>query len=179
MRTGPCSCRFFVRPRLHDASVIREVLPPDTSSVFEAMRTLRTGLGDRDSFVCRVDERQRPQGYRLVAAFEGGEPEADAVAGFRVADGLAWGRYLYVDDLSTRPAARRRGLAAGLLDWLLQEARRLGCDQLHLDSGIGLDRADAHRLYLNSGLVISAHHFARDLSFPVEGRPGRSFGRKG
>ena len=51
--------------------------------------------------------------------------------------------------------------AGALLDWLLEEAARLGCDQLHLDSGFGLDRADAHRLYLDSGMVISAHHFAR------------------
>jgi hypothetical protein len=41
------------------------------------------------------------------------------------------------------------------------EGRRLDCDQLHLDSGVGLDRADAHRLYLNPGLAIAAHHFAR------------------
>jgi hypothetical protein len=48
-----------------------------------------------------------------------------------------------------------------LLDWLLEEAARLGCDQLHLDSGVGLDRAGAHRLYLNAGMVIASHHFAR------------------
>lgn len=44
---------------------------------------------------------------------------------------------------------------------LVEEATRLGCGQLHLDSGVGIDRADAHRLYMNAGLVISAHHFAR------------------
>ena len=59
------------------------------------------------------------------------------------------------------PSARRRGHGAALLAWLAEEAARLGCDQLHLDSGVGLDRADARRLYLNAGLVISAHHFAR------------------
>lgn len=58
-------------------------------------------------------------------------------------------------------AARRRGHARSLLDWLLVEARRLGCGQIHLDSGVGIDRADAHRLYLNAGMVIAAHHFAR------------------
>jgi hypothetical protein len=50
------------------------------------------------------------------------------------------------------------------MDWLGEEAQRLGCDQLHLDSGVGIDRADAHRLYLNSGLVIAAHHFARQVA---------------
>jgi GNAT superfamily N-acetyltransferase len=85
------------------------------------------------------------------------------VAGFRAGHSLAWGRHLYVDDLSTLPAARRRGHGRALLDWLVEEGRRLGCDQLHLDSGVGLDRADAHRLYLNAGLVIASHHFARLL----------------
>jgi GNAT superfamily N-acetyltransferase len=143
--------------------VIRELLPPETGLAFEAMRALRTDLADEMTFVRRVDEIQRAEGYRLVAAFDDGEAVAAAVAGFRTGHNLAWGHHLYVDDLSTRPEARKRGHGRGLLAWLTEEAGRLGCDQLHLDSGVGLDRADAHRLYLNSGLVISAHHFARQL----------------
>jgi GNAT superfamily N-acetyltransferase len=143
--------------------VIRELLPPETGLAFEAMRALRTGLTNEESFVQQVDGVQRAEGYRLVAAFEDGEADAAAAAGFRAGHNLAWGNYLYVDDLSTRPEARRRGHGRNLLAWLTEEAGRLGCDQLHLDSGVGLDRADAHRLYLNSGLVISAHHFTRQL----------------
>jgi GNAT superfamily N-acetyltransferase len=141
--------------------VIREILPPETAAAFRAMRALRTGVADEAAFVRVVDEVQRAEGYRLVGAFEEGESEAAAVAGFHVAHHLAWGHHLYVDDLSTLPEARRLGHARALLDWLLEEARRLGCEQLHLDSGVGIDRADAHRLYLNAGLVISSHHFAR------------------
>lgn len=128
------------------------------------MQALRTDLGDEERFVHAVDEVQRPEGYRLLGAFEEGEREAVAVAGFRAAHGLAWGHYLYVDDLATLPQARRRGHGRALLDWLGEEAGRLGCDQLHLDSGVGLDRADAHRVYLNSGMVIAAHHFARRVA---------------
>lgn len=144
--------------------MIREVVPPDTGTVFRAMQVLRTDLGDEGRFVYTVDEVQRLEGYRLLGAFEEGEREAVAVAGFRAAHGLAWGHYLYVDDLSTLPQARRRGHARALLDWLAVEALRLGCDQLHLDSGVGLDRADAHRVYMNSGMVIAAHHFARRVA---------------
>ena len=141
--------------------MIRELPPEETALAFEAMRALRIDQADEAAFVERVNELQRPEGYRLVAALEEGERDAAAVAGFRVGHNLAWGHFLYVDDLSTRPDARRRGHGRALLDWLVEEAARLGCDQLHLDSGVGLERADAHRLYLNSGLVISAHHFAR------------------
>ena len=35
---------------------------------------------------------------------------------------LAWGRFLYVDDLSTLPEARRRGYGMELLEWLRDEA---------------------------------------------------------
>ena len=125
------------------------------------MRALRTDLADEQAFIRQVEEVQRPEGYRLVAAFDDGETNACAVAGFRTGHGFAWGHYLYVDDLSTLPEARRRGHGRQLLDWLAEEAARLGCKQVHLDSGVGLDRADAHRLYLNAGLVIAAHHFAR------------------
>jgi GNAT superfamily N-acetyltransferase len=140
---------------------VREILPPDTGLAFEAMRALREHLVDEAAFVRRVDELQRPEGYRLAGAFEDRTPGAVAVAGFRLGHNLAWGDYLYVDDLSTLPGARRRGHARALLDWLVEEARRSGCDQLHLDSGFGPARADAHRLYFNAGLEIVTHHFAR------------------
>ncbi len=125
------------------------------------MKALRADLVDEDAFVRAVDDVQRAKGYRLVGVFEDDESEAAAVAGFRTLHSLAWGRCLYVDDLSTLPQTRRRGHARALLDWLLEEAGRLGCDQFHLDSGVGLDRVDAHLLYLNAGMVIACHHFAR------------------
>jgi GNAT superfamily N-acetyltransferase len=142
---------------------IREIQPGDTGSAFLAMKALRTHVADEAEFVRRVDEVQRPEGYRLVGAFDAEEPAAAAVAGFREGNNLAWGHFLYVDDLATRPEFRRRGLGRGLLVWLAREAAKLGCGELHLDSGVQLERADAHRLYLNSGLVITSHHFARKL----------------
>ncbi len=142
---------------------IREIQPPDTGLAFLAMKALRTHVAEEDEFVRRVDEVQRPEGYRLVGAFDREDVAAAAVGGFREGNNLAWGHFLYVDDLATRPEFRRRGLGTALLVWLAREAATLGCDQLHLDSGVTYDRADAHRLYMNSGLVITAHHFGRKL----------------
>ena len=142
---------------------VREIQPGETGLAFLAMQALRTHLADEDDFVRRVDDVQRGEGYRLVGAFDREEPPAAAVAGFREGNNLAWGHFLSVDDLATRPEFRRRGLGTALLVWLAREAAKLGCEELHLDSGVQLDRADAHRLYMNSGLVITSHHFARRL----------------
>ncbi len=142
---------------------VREIQPGETGSAFLAMKELRTQLSDEAEFVRLVDEVQRPEGYRLVGTFDREETPAAAVAGFRTGNNLAWGHFLYVDDLATRPEFRRRGLGTGLLVWLAREAATLGCQQLHLDSGVDLSRAAAHRLYFNSGLVITSHHFARRL----------------
>jgi GNAT superfamily N-acetyltransferase len=140
---------------------LREILPPRTADAFEAMRALRTHHDDEEAFVRRVDEQQRPQGYRIVAAFEG--ERAVAVAGFRVLRTLFSGEVLYVDDRSTHPDARRRGHAGALLDWCAEEGRRLGCDEIHLDSGVIPERQDAHRLYFNRRLRIASYHFVRPL----------------
>jgi GNAT superfamily N-acetyltransferase len=141
---------------------VRELAPGETALAFRAMRALRTSLENEDEFVRRVNELQRPEGYRLVAAFDEDPGEAAAVAGFRVGHSLAWGLYVYIDDLSTLPEARRRSHAGRLLDWVMDEARRLGCEQVHLDSAVGPERREAHRLYLNNGFLIAAHHFARE-----------------
>jgi GNAT superfamily N-acetyltransferase len=142
--------------------MIREIEPHETALAFPAMEALRTWLKGEDEFVRLVDGVQRPQGYRLAGAFEDGTGHAVAVAGFRVTHLLAaGGASLYVDDLSTLPEARRRGHARALLDWTLEEARRLGCTHLELDSAVGPTRADAHRLYMNAGMQITAFHFGR------------------
>jgi GNAT superfamily N-acetyltransferase len=139
---------------------IRELPPGETHLAHRAMLALRAAYASERDFAEHVDRVLRAGGYRLIGAFHAQREQALAVAGFRAVESLAWGRYLYIDDLSTAPEARRQGLAGALLDWLIDEARSLGCEQLHLDSGTGAERFDAHRLYSSHGLSIYAHHFA-------------------
>jgi GNAT superfamily N-acetyltransferase len=146
-----------------DPVEIRELPVGETHRAHKAMAALRPAYENERGFAEHVDGVLRPGGYRLIGALLPGREQAVAVAGFRVGDSLAWGHHLYVDDLSTEHDARRQGHAGALLDWLVQEARRLGCGQLHLDSGTGAERFAAHRLYHDRGLAIHAHHFARGL----------------
>ncbi len=127
------------------------------------MLELRPRWETAEALVDFIDNSLRPAGYRLVGVFDGDQPDAVAAAGFRELRSLAWGHCLYVDDVSTIPAARRLGHGEQLMDWLVEEARRLGCEGLHLDSGVAADRAPAHRLYMRNGLRISAHHFEREI----------------
>ena len=142
---------------------VRELGPGETALAARTLLELRPGLGTPEALVRQVDERQRAAGYRLVGAFDDGAQDAAAVAGFRVNEFLAWGRHLYVDDLVTAAEHRGRGLADRLFDWLQDEARRCGCTQFHLDSGVGEDRQDAHRFYFRHGLRIASYHFVREL----------------
>lgn len=142
---------------------VREIRAGETWRAAAALLELRPRWGDAATLVDVIDARQRPAGYRLVGAFEDGAESAAAVCGFREATMLAWGRHLYVDDLSTLPAARGRGHADRLLRWVIEEARRLGCEAVHLDSGVGADRAAAHRLYMRHRFRISSHHFQLQL----------------
>ena len=140
---------------------VRELPAGETARAARALLELRPSYGPPDRLVGRVDDVLRPGGYRLAGSFEPGADDASAAAGFRVVEMLAWGRAVYIDDLVTLPDARGRGHADALFTWIEEEADRLGCDQLHLDSGVGPDRADAHRFYFRHGLRIVSFHFAR------------------
>ncbi len=142
--------------------MVRELGIGETHLAYAAMLELRPRIGSPEDFVRTVDETQRAEGYRLAAVLDGGE-EATSVAGFREIHDLGWGHILYCDDLSTRAAYRGRGHAGLLIDWMVGEARRLGCGEFHLDSGVGTDRMTAHRLYFNKGMRISAYHFQRSV----------------
>lgn len=127
------------------------------TACYPVMHQLRPAL-TADEFLRRV-ALQRAQGYRL--AFLEVDGVIACVAGFRVSHCLAWGKFLYVDDLVTDNAQRSKGCGKALLDWLRNEARRAGCHQFHLDSGV--QRKDAHRFYEREGMDRSAFHFAEIL----------------
>ena len=99
------------------------------------------------------------EGYQLAFIEEDGK--AVAAIGYRYLQYLYNGKHIYIDDLSTLPAARGKGYAGKLLDFVEAEARLKGYKAVTLDSGY--QRLDAHRLYLNKGFVLSSHHFSKTL----------------
>jgi GNAT superfamily N-acetyltransferase len=125
---------------------------------------LRTYLNTHEqAFVSQV-QRQIQEGYHLAYIQDGGQIKA--LAGFRFLEFLAWGKVIYIDDLVSDAATRKSGYGSTILKWVIKEAKKAKCDQVHLDSGP--QRHDAHRLYLNHGFKIIGHHFALDLKEPTK-----------
>lgn len=110
---------------------------------------------DCEKLIAQV-KNQREAGYEI--AYVEADGEVLCVAGFVVGIKLAWGKHFYVDDLVTAERHRSKGAGTKMISWLKSHARQLGCNQLHLDSGV--QRFDAHRFYLREGFNIDCHHFA-------------------
>ena len=141
---------------------VRELTADDCHLAYLAMRELRPQVGEADAFVERV-RRQFDEGYRLIGAFDGEVSHAVSVAGFRIEEKLAWGRHVYIDDLSTLPEGRGRGGATALLRWIDALAAAEDITEVHLDSGVQPERQAAHALYFREGHRISSYHFQKTV----------------
>ena len=128
---------------------------------YETMSQLRPHIKE-DEFIPQV-KRQAKYDYRL--AFIEDNKRVVSVAGFRFSETLVWGKIMYIDDLVTDGTQRSKGYGDKMIDWLMDLARKNGCREFHLDSGV--QRFLAHRFYFRKGLTISGYHFESMLD---EGR---------
>jgi GNAT superfamily N-acetyltransferase len=135
---------------------------------FLVMQELRQHL-DEDTFMAQV-ARQAAQGYRL--AYLEADGDVCAVAGFRLGETLAWGKFLYVDDLVTASHHRSKGYGKALLDFLINHAQENDCAMFHLDSGV--QRHEAHAFYFREGLRITSYHFVKLTSRAAHDAPTKA-----
>lgn len=113
----------------------------------------------RENFLPTVKKLSENTGFRLVYLKDA--EGIKAVGGFRIAEWLAGGKYLEIEDLATRDGERSKGYGGKLFDWLVALAKRENCDQLRLVSHV--KRFSAHRFYLRQGMIIEAHYFSMSL----------------
>ncbi|MEL6862982.1 MAG: GNAT family N-acetyltransferase [Bacteroidota bacterium] len=127
-------------------------------SSFEIMQELRPKL-EKAQYVDLVRQLESECNYQLLGSYADGQLEG--LAGFRISRSLAWGKYLYVDDLITSASKRSGGNGKRMMDWLIELAREQGCERIDLDSGV--QRFAAHRFYLRERMDILCYHFTRML----------------
>lgn len=140
-----------------DVRIALAVEDDDILNCYAVMSELRPHVSSEE-FLPRVRRQMEIAGYRLAYIADG---EVKAVAGFRISECLAWGTFMYVDDLVSKEGERSKGYGGQLFDWLVEYARSEGCEQFHLDSGV--QRFAAHRFYLLKRMSIDAHHFGLRL----------------
>jgi GNAT superfamily N-acetyltransferase len=140
-----------------DVRIALAVEDDEILNCYPVMSELRPHVSAED-FLPRVRRQMESAGYKLAYVSDG---EVKAVAGFRISECLAWGAFMYVDDLVSKEGERSKGYGGQLFDWLVEYARGEGCDQFHLDSGV--QRFAAHRFYLTKRMSIEAHHFGLKL----------------
>ncbi len=119
-----------------------------------AFHELRPHLSE-DEFLARW-RVQAGEGYQIIYIPVG--DRVPAAAGYRLLNTMAWGKILYLDDLVAMESSQKTGLGSALLRYLQDEARRLGCDALHLDTGY--QRHLAHRAYFRNGFRMDCMHLA-------------------
>jgi len=129
----------------------------DIALCYAILAQLRPHL-EEVAFVTTIKRLSESTGFKLAYLMDG---DAKAVAGFRVSEWLHAGKYLEIEDFATNSTDRSKGYGRQLFNWLVAQARREGCSQLRLVSGV--QRTDAHRFYARHGMVHEAQYFSLDL----------------
>jgi ribosomal protein S18 acetylase RimI-like enzyme len=129
----------------------------EISDCYTVMAELRPHLRPEE-FLPTVKRLTELAGFQLAYLTDG---EIKAVAGFRISEWLAGGRYLEIEDLVAKSGDRSKGYGGELFDWLVEHARENHCSQVRLVSRVS--RKDAHRFYLRKGMQLEAYYFSMNL----------------
>jgi GNAT superfamily N-acetyltransferase len=124
---------------------------------YSVMSELRPQI-QPDEFLPIVKRLAEIANFQLVYITDG---EIKAVAGFRISEWLAGGKYLEIEDLAAKSGERSKGYGGELFDWLIAHAKENNCRQVRLVSHVR--RFDAHRFYLRKGMTLEAHYFSMKL----------------
>lgn len=114
----------------------------DFRRAWPVMRELRDHL-DEERWIELADVMVL-DGYRLLS-LQGDDGAIEALAGFRVATNLYYGKHVWVYDLVTTGGSTSKGHGRLLLGAVEDVAAAEGCELVALSSG--LQRTDAHRFY--------------------------------
>ena len=124
---------------------------------YSVMAELRPHIRS-DEFLSLVKRLSAIAGFQLACLTDS---EIKAVAGFRISEWLAGGKYLEIEDLVVKSGERSKGYGGELFDWLVEYAKENNCLQVRLVSRVS--RTGAHRFYLRKGMNLEAHYFSMNL----------------
>ena len=104
----------------------------EISDCYPVMSELRPHINPEE-FLPKVKKLTQTADFKLVYLTDG---EIKAVAGFRISEWLARGKYLEIEDFVTSDRDRSKGYGGQLFDWLVNYAGEHDCDQVRLVSHV-------------------------------------------
>lgn len=111
---------------------------------------------DQKTYIHQIRDICRTGPARMLVAISNDEKnEILGLTVYRVTENIKYSKHLYCDDLVTNENKRSTGVGRCLINALKNEGKKLGIDQLTLDSGC--QRGQAHKFYLREGFII--HQF--------------------
>jgi GNAT superfamily N-acetyltransferase len=125
---------------------------------YKVMKYLRDQYTEEE-YLSFVKDHLLNENFQLALMNDNDQPVC--VSGFRIGHSLAWGKFIYIDDLVTNPNIRSNGYGEALFNWVSEYGKEHGCKELHLDSGV--QRHSAHRFYLRERMDIVFYHFKKIL----------------
>lgn len=105
----------------------------EIAECFPVMSELRPHIAAHE-FVPLVRRLSDATGFRMAFLRSGGEVKC--VAGYRISEWLAGGKYLEIEDLVSKQCERSKGYGSQLFDWLKDLATRSECRQVRLVSNV-------------------------------------------
>ncbi|HQU94448.1 MAG TPA: GNAT family N-acetyltransferase [Pyrinomonadaceae bacterium] len=125
---------------------------------YAVMSELRPHIAEED-FLPQVKRQMAESGFQLIYLMDDGEVKA--AAGIRIAEWLARGMSLDLEDLVATESDRSKGYGGELLDWLFDYGRERGCTEIRLVSHV--TRFRAHQFYLKKKMILDGHFFSMPL----------------
>ncbi|MCC6690295.1 MAG: GNAT family N-acetyltransferase [Bacteroidia bacterium] len=98
-------------------------------------------------------------GYRQVGAFVG--KKCVGLSGFWICAKIYSDKYVELDNVIIDKNHRSKKIGKQLCDWVLSEAKRLGCKTAMLDAYV--ENKNAHRFYFREGFIIRGFHFLKSI----------------
>ena len=95
----------------------------DITRCYSVMAELRPHIAP-EKFLLKCKRQAAISNYRLAYLFD---DEIKAVAGFRVSEWLAGGKYLEIEDFVSKDGERSKGYGGALFDWVVEYATKANC----------------------------------------------------
>lgn len=99
-------------------------------------------------------------GYKQIVALNENN-EVVGLSGYWINTRLWCGKYVDIDNVIVAEKHRSKGIGKLMMDWIINEAKRLGCENAVLDAYV--ENLDAHRFYYREGFIIRGFHFLKSL----------------